>query len=116
MVWILPPAIVVVTPRAMPKLVARTPNVVVVIRLVVVRVRAWLAINAFFNLHSRRNVVVIVVVLDDFGRCLPNNFAAFNIFALAVARTVEVGSKGRRGEEERQCGKGDAFHGDEILG
>ena len=97
-------------------MVAWTPGVVVVVWLVVVRVGARLAIYAFLNVHAGRNVVVIVVMLNDPGWFLANNFPTFKIRAFAVARTVKVCSEGRRDEQERQSSKSNAFHGDEILG
>ena len=100
----------------MPEAVTRTPGVVAVVRRVVVRVGARLSIQAFFNVHPRRYIVMVVVVLNDPGRFFPDNLPAFKILPFAVSRAIKVCSEGRRGEQERQCGKGNAFHGDEILG
>jgi len=111
---LLPSAIVVVTPRAVPEMVARTPRVVVMVRLVVVRIATRFAINAFFDVYSRCYVLVVVVVLHYPRRFFADNFPVFKIFTLAVAWTVKVCSKGRRGEQERQSSKSNAFHGDKI--
>lgn len=79
-------------------MVTWTPRVVVVIRLVVVRIGAWLAIYAFLDVHTRRHVVMVVVVLNDPWRFFAYDFAAFKILTLTVAGAIKVRSESRRGE------------------
>jgi hypothetical protein len=111
----LPRAIMMVTPRAMPEAMAGTPGVVSMVRIIVERIGARLTIDAFLNVHPRRYIVVVVVMLHDPGRFFAYDFP-FKVLPFAVSRAVKVCSERRRGEQERQCSKSNAFHGDEILG
>jgi hypothetical protein len=105
-----------VTPRSIPEAMARTPDVVVVAWLVVVGVSPGFPVDAFFDVDPGRDAMMIVVMLDNAGRYFAQDFPAFQIFALPIARAIKVRSKRRRGEQHRQCSESNAFHGDEILG
>ena len=66
---LLPRALVMVAPRAVPDALSRTPRVIVVEGLVVVRVCPRLSVDALLREHARGYLVVIVVMLDDLRRC-----------------------------------------------
>jgi hypothetical protein len=105
-----------VTPRSMPEAMARTPSVVVVAWLVVVRVCPGFPVDALFDVGPGRHAMMIVVVLDNAARFFAHDFSPFEIFALSIPRAIKVRSERRRGEQERQCSESNAFHDDEILG
>ena len=103
----------------MPEAMSWTPSFVTVEGSVIKAVHARRSIdplfgvkarrqNPFFGVDARLNVVMVVVMLDDFGRChfslgdpgwcFPFNFAAFKILAFAIPRSIEVRSKRRRSD------------------
>jgi hypothetical protein len=101
----------------MPEAMARTPSVVVVAWLVVVRVCPGFPVDALFDIGpGRRYAMMIVVVLDNVARFFAHDFSAFQIFALSIPRAIKVRSERRRGEQKRQRSESNAFHDDEILG
>ena len=89
-----------VAPRAVPEAVSRTPRVIVVEGLVVIRVCPRLSVDPLLGVHARSYLVVIVVMLDDFRRCqlslndagrrLSFNFSPFIVFPFAVPRTIVI--------------------------